>query len=352
MKSVLIINKKQFGYHTDSYELAKYLSSKYKVVFFCYDSGRDKHKVANVEVVYISNTGNFITRVIRFLRAAITEAKKEYDFRFLTYFNGCAIVKLISNKRFILDFRTGSVDPSNIKRQVNDGFKSLESRVFETITVISTGLRDYLKIPSHKAYFLPLGANILSKKNKTFSTPKLFYIGTLFNRNIEETIQGMGVFIKNNPSLKDAISYDIVGTGTDNDLKKITATIKASQLENVVKLHGFKSHEDTQELFDNCNIGVAYVPMTTYFNHQPATKVYEYILSGMLCIATNTFENKKSIVPANGALCDDNSEAFAQALETLVKTFPNYNSEAIRHTLIDNEWNKIFEAFEKNCLLK
>lgn len=352
MKSVLIINKKQFGYHTDSYELAKYLSSRYNVAFFCFDTGRAKHKIANVEVIYISNTGNFVFKVIRFLRAAITEANKEYDFRFLTYFNGCAIVKLVSNKHFILDFRTGSVDPSNIKRQVNDGFKRLESKVFEKITVISSGLRDYLKIPTDKAYVLPLGANILSKKNKTFSSPKLFYIGTLFNRNVEETIKGVGIFIKNNSSLKGAISYDIVGTGRGNDLKKIRAVIEAFQLEDVVNLHGFKSHEDTQELFDNCNIGVAYIPMTTYFNHQPATKVYEYILSGMLCIATNTFENKKNIVPANGSLCDDNSKAFAKALETLVKNFSNYNSEAIRNSLINNEWNKIFEAFEKNCLLK
>jgi len=49
-----------------------------------------------------------------------------------------------------------------------------------------------------------------------------------------------------------------------------------------------------------------------YYDCQPATKTFEYILSGMVCIATSTYENKKLINNINGVLCNDIQKALQE----------------------------------------
>ncbi len=41
-----------------------------------------------------------------------------------------------------------------------------------------------------------------------------------------------------------------------------------------------------------------------FYNVQPATKIFEYSMSGLITIATDTFENKINKWD-NGILCDD-----------------------------------------------
>lgn len=38
-----------------------------------------------------------------------------------------------------------------------------------------------------------------------------------------------------------------------------------------------------------------YVPITDYYEYQPPTKTFEYVLSGLLCLATATSSNKEVI---------------------------------------------------------
>ena len=90
------------------------------------------------------------------------------------------------------------------------------------------------------------------------------------------------------------------------------------------------------------NLGVAYVPMTPYYECQPSTKIYEYVLSGMYCIATNTYENRILIEPVNGLICDDNAESFCEALEQYHKMDRSgFNSAEIRKSMEKYEWSNI-----------
>lgn len=44
-EKILIIDKHQFGYLTDSYKWSEYLCRKYKVNVVCFDTGQKKNEV-------------------------------------------------------------------------------------------------------------------------------------------------------------------------------------------------------------------------------------------------------------------------------------------------------------------
>lgn len=350
MKKLLIIHKKQFGYHTGSYQLALNLQKEFDITFICMDMNYPKFNSEQIALIYVPNHGNFYQKGWRYFRACYHQLKKEYDYRFMTYFTFCSLLKIGVKAPFILDFRTGSVHPSKLKRKIDDGLKSIEAKFFKQITVISKGLQQLLHIPNRKAYILPLGANILSTTQKEFILPNLFYVGTLNNRQIEKTIEGVAVFLKNNSAYKNKLTYHIVGDGYKNEVELLKNCIENNQLTANIKLHGRKAHHEIQPLFDTCNVGISFIPITDYYNHQPPTKTFEYVLSGMLCLATKTTENKKYINENNGVLCDDNANSFANALEDILKKFPNANSQKIQQSLVEHTWENISQHF-KNYLI-
>ena len=53
-KRILFINRKQFGYHLDSYYFCKY-SDDLDFTYICFDSGNEKLHLPNVTCLYISN---------------------------------------------------------------------------------------------------------------------------------------------------------------------------------------------------------------------------------------------------------------------------------------------------------
>jgi glycosyltransferase involved in cell wall biosynthesis len=164
-------------------------------------------------------------------------------------------------------------------------------------------------------------------------------VGTLYKRNICETIKGVALFLKNNPSMN--LCYDIIGFGNKEDIYELQETINNESLQGKVIFHGRKNYTELSPFFEKSNVGISYIPIVPYYDCQPATKTFEYILSGMVCIATSTYENKKLINNINGVLCNDNPESFARALEEIKENKHKYNSEAIRETLMNYTWENI-----------
>src|SRR5690606_2773135 len=171
---------------------------------------------------------------------------------------------------------------------------------------------------------------------------------TLNGRNIDQTILGLSNFMKKHPNMK--ISYDIIGDG--NELTQLTQLINDLELASIVKLHGRIPHIKLKPFFDNSNIGVSYIPITEYYEFQPPTKTFEYIMSGLPCIATRTNENKHLITHENGVLCNDTPESFANALETIDERSALYNSDRIRESLKEYSWKNIVDNKLKPLLNK
>jgi len=344
MKNILIINKVQFGYFTDYYKYCQYIKDEYNVTFLCFDSGLPKLEMDGVNVKYVSNRGIRLLRGIRFITRAFLKASAFKGIIFVKYFEKCQLLKqFVPRKKMIVDIRSLSISKNKHARMKYNKDVKMATQHFNFVTIISDDLRTQLHLDREKSAILPLGSDIISETDKNFETDlKLLYVGSLSGRNIEQTVLGLSIFLENNTNITD-VSYDIVGDGKEiADLRNL---VKKQKLNHIIKIHGRIPHFEIQPFFDNCNFGISYVPVTEYYEYQPVTKTFEYILSGMPCIATRTYENIKVINEKNGVLCDDNPESFAIALEETFRNCKTYRSDEIRKTLGDYTWEKIVKNY-------
>lgn len=343
MKKLVSINQSQFGHHTDAYYHCKYLKETFSIVYICWDHGLKKIDMDGVKVVYVSRNGNFLIRTLRFLRYALRHIRDKKAIVFVMYFKGVSFVLRLMRPRhcFVLDIRTASVHKSPIVRRLHDMRLKFESRFFRNITVISESLAEKLGI-ANRAHILPLGADIISSVHKSFDSLNLLYVGTLFNRNIGVTIRGFKQFFND---FKDriAISYTIIGDGPNNEVRELKDLVSRYGLSSVVKVTGLIPHTQLKPWFDAANIGVSYIPMTDYYDCQPVTKTFEYLLSGMSVIATNTSENRKVINLYNGVIVGDSVEDFHSGLKAIYEKRHLFDSVVIRRNALGHTWRNIIK---------
>ena len=348
---LLLINRCQLGYHTDTYYYCKYLRNDFDITYICWDYGYNKVSLKNIRVIYISRNGPKVKRYLRFIYSVLKESKiSSYNLVFIENFRGCSLLKLFyPKKKYILDIRSGLISHKYFNRLIYNLLLKFELLFFENVTIISKSLADYLKINQDKIHVLPLGSDSISQTNKSFDEFNLLYVGTLSNRNIEQTILGFDKFYHEFRN-KINLMYTIIGFGYNNEENKLLATIKEKKLENVVQLLSRIPHNQLQHYFETHNIGVSYIPITNYFNCQPSTKTFEYILSGMVIVATATKENKKVVNDYNGVLIEDSSNSFYEGLKKIYDYKKKYDSEEIRETCKAYTWKNIVLNNLKNYL--
>lgn len=345
MKNILFIDRVQLGLTTDCLKYCEYLKDDYQIRFICFDNGKEKVHIPNVKVIYVPRFGNIIIRAITFLLYAIIHILFFKGFIFVFNFPHCYILKrIVFWKKMHIDIRSLSVSPNINQRNKYNSQLERDISYFNSSSFISEGIQKKLSLPKNKkSFILPLGADILSSTNKSFDSIQLLYVGTLYNRNIIETVKGYIEFIRSNPNISS--HYDIIGDGENNELLEIAKYIKETNMEKYITLHGRLPYSSLKPFFDTHNIGVSYIPMTDYFEYQPPTKTFEYILSGMLCLATSTKANKEVITRNNGILHKDNSTAFQQSLEKIIQNRSIYNSNAIRESLLEYQWKNIVNKY-------
>jgi glycosyltransferase involved in cell wall biosynthesis len=249
---------------------------------------------------------------------------------------------LNSRKKFILGIRTASVHFRKRKRRIDNFILKSESFVFKHITVISKDLAKSLGLGS-KAKIMPVGAEARSPR-KSLDSIRLLYVGSLTNRNIHETLYGFAKFNKHYGKSVE-LSYTIIGNGYGNELNVLKKIVRQNSLDDIVQIRGQIPHDKITAFFDQHNIGIAFIPMTEYFDVQPATKMFEYLLAGMPVIATATRENSAIINEFNGILIQDNSESFYRGLVRLYKNIATYDSRRIREMAMPYSWESIIGKF-------
>jgi len=336
-----MINQNQFGYHIDTYYYCKYLKDDFKIVYICWDHGLPKIEMDNVKIVYVSRSGNMIARTVRFLRTAMASFKDRRTVVFIKYFKVVSQVLRLLRPRYclVLDIRTGSVHKNIWVRKFFDARLKFETRFFKHVTVISKSLAEKLEIDD-KAHILPLGADVISSINKNFDSLDLVYVGTLSNRNVNITIHGFKKFYGNYKN-KIPLSYTIVGDGQNNEVDELKVLVSQLNLSDVIKIVGPIPHTKLASVLDRCNVGISYVPMTDYYDCQPVTKTFEYLLSGLPVIATATSENKIVIKPDNGIVVGDSAQDFYSGLKTVYEKRQQFDSSKIRSRAIKYTWGNI-----------
>ena len=341
-KKILFNIPGQLGSHTDTFMYCKYLDKeKYEVHYIGFDEKRKRKDLLEVNVHYIPIYANKIQRYWVYLKAINKLIREEnFDLVFQVDHKFTLPVRLCNLKRkFILDIRTGDLSNSGIKRLYFNLYILFTSLFYTRVTIISESLRSALHIPRRKSIIIPLGGETRNCRNKTWDYLHLFYIGTFTKRNIHETVEGLAYFIKRNSHIK--VTYDIIGTGKHPELQLLKKTIQVNKLEKIVLSHGYKVHEEIADIWENANLGIVYIPMKTYYDYQPTTKLFEYLLSGMPVIATNTFENRQIVNSENGILIEDNPASFAHGLEQFFKQRENYDSDEVKRSQLKFNWKNI-----------
>jgi len=310
--NILIFSFHQFGLLVDPLKYCQYAVKDFNLTYLGWDYGRSRVEIPGVKVKYISRDGGIITRNIRLLSALNKEiASGKYDVTLLHYTRGISLVRLLHlKKKMIFDVRTLSVDRKKWKRKIFNSFLRIESLFFDNISVISDGLARKMKLK--KYFLLPLGGDVMSMNRPIRNSFHLLYVGTLAGRDIIKCIQGLELYIK--ISRDPIVEFTIIGDGPE--LTEINEFVQNSAVLNErVHCLGRIQHKELAPYFEKADVGVSFVPITEWYNDQPPTKTFEYLLSGLPVIATRTLENEKIL--KNDPYCiliQDNAESFTKSL--------------------------------------
>jgi glycosyltransferase involved in cell wall biosynthesis len=341
MNDLLIINRTQFGYHVNTLFYSRYLKEHYKVTFLCWDYGRPKTQVHGVTVTYVSRRGPKFLRYLRFLVAGVRRVLKNSGVTVVEYFPGCSFLRLFGYRgKLVVNIRTGAVSMSGLRRWMDNNLMRLETAFFDHVMVISSSLGRKLGLSVRKLHVLPLGANVISQRRKRFDTLRFLYVGTLHQRRLEETLVGLRRFLDNDGAGVPC-EYKIIGTGYGREEESLRSLAHRLGLQGVVDVVGFVQHDSLESYFKESNVGVSYIPMTEFYDVQPPTKTFEYLLSGMPVIATQTQENKRVVNSFNGVLIPSNPEGFYKGLKELTCRLGEFDSERIRKSVEPYLWENI-----------
>ena len=344
LQPILVVSTNQFGYHIHTRKYSEYLANFYAVTYLCWDYSLPKVKSDTTTVKYVSRQGNKALRYVRFLNAINQElGSNKYDLVFVKYFHGVSLLKMFhSDKLFNVDIRTNSIKQHSYTRYFGDKLLRYECSRFANVTIISSRLAKSLHLK--KWHILPLGGDQLSTDEKSFDKIHLLYVGTLHKRNILECVKGLHLYLKQDAANERVdLLFTIIGDAAGNELNEIREFVAKNNLESFVKPLGYVYYNELNKYFERANVGVSYIPMTKYFDNQPPTKTYEYLLSGLAVIATKTGENETILHESCGVLIKDNIESFANGLKRIIARRSEFNSNDIKKRYQDNLWENILE---------
>ena len=309
--------------------------------FCCFDMGLKRIRIPGITVNYIPLSSNRFNSYLNFFIASkIYVLKENFDLIFHIDGKFTLAFRLLNLFRpMVLDIRSGDLSDNRNKLWLMNKQILISSWFYKHVSVISDSLCKELGLNSKKTVIIPLGGELHSFAPKQFNTVKILYFGSLNNRNIDHTITGLSLFKMQHPELD--IEYDIVGFGNMTNEKTIRDTIENTGMHEFVTFHGRKTHSELIPFLDKCNVGIVYIPQRRYYDFQPSTKLYEYLLAGLPVIATNTLENRISLKTDCGILCEDNPESFSEALKKFIQERDKFNSESIKRAYLDYRWEHI-----------
>lgn len=339
-KKILFINPGPFASLTDTLYYCLLLKTKYSITYFGYDENKPTIKYDGINIVHLQGCGNSIIKKIQFIISASKYAKNgNFDFILINYFFGCSLINIFNIKNLVIDIRTSTISNNEIKKSIQNLILSLEVRFFKNSSAISKSLVNFLKLPS-RTVIIPLGAPLQPIINKEYSEFNILYVGTFHQRNIEKTVYGFAEFIKkNNYNIK--AKYSIIGRGSENEVSKINAAILNSNMSSYVKFIGEIKYPELLNYFSTHNVGMSFIPLEKQFDNQPPTKTFEYLLSGMIVLATSTKENCKVINTQNGVIIDDTIQGVSNGLNLIYENRHNYNSKIIQTNASKYSWETI-----------
>jgi glycosyltransferase involved in cell wall biosynthesis len=338
---LLVVSFEQFGYHTDTFEYCRYLSGRFEIVYLCPDQNLPRRSLSDIDVVYISQYP-FGKVELGLMRAAARLLRRDrFDIAFLRRTKFSFLLRLCHpSTPMVFDIRSGSIEEGRLRRWTENALLRFNVVFFRNVTIISAGLARQLRIP-RRAHVLPLGADRQPVADEPCRNElRLVYVGTFKNRRLERTVEGLGELVRRG-TVNLPVRYTLVGFGSEEERTAIRNAAVATGLGDRVQVRGRVDHEDLPALLIEHNIGVAFTPRVPWFEHQPSTKVFEYLQSGLLCIATASAANREVISSINGVLVADSAEEFRRGLEEAIAKLPNWSPQEVAGSVRGHTWEAI-----------
>lgn len=278
----------------------------------------------------LDSIGRFSFDRFRFLiRAARIVRSNVFDLIHTYAFVGAVFLPLLCPRRglrWLYDCQTSAIKPPLLSLQ--NLLIRLESYSFDTVTVLSEGIRDIVFGPGTPvAAIVPLGADfehfrpgppdpaLRSRYGISETDCVLCYCGTLdHNRRMDKLIDAFAFAARHETATK----LLIIGDGSALDELKERA--RDLRLHDRIIFTGYVPYAEIPAHLALASIAVAFVSMDPCFEHQPPTKTVEYLAQGLPVIASNTAGNRVFIRhDFNGVLSLDSAEAYGQAMLDLVR---------------------------------
>lgn len=345
LKRILLITHNQFGYQTDFFKYSSYLKKEYKLTYLCLDQGRAKIEMEGMKVEYISRIKPNIFWLLSFIFSIVKRIFNDKpDVIIVKYFPLCSFIPMfLKRNNSILSIQSATVTNNKFRNFINDFFIFYAYLSYKYTAVVSSSLKKRLFL--QRARILPVGADIIDNSDKSFNSVNLIYVGSLDNRDIHKTIFGIKEFINKHPEIN--IKYTIIGSGSIATVGLINKAIDNTNLTEIVNYKGYLEQDKLNRAIEEHNVGVSFVPITKYYDKQPPTKTYEYLMSGMPVIATNTFEHRRLINENSGVLIQDTVESFCSGIEKIIQNKNTFSSTKIRNMYSEFNWRNIIELHLK-----
>jgi len=340
VKSLLFINPGPFGSLTDTFYYCKILKDKYDITYLGFDESKPMVEMNGIRIIHLPGSGKKLRQKLLFVKK-IREITRDYEFNFILiyYYIGCSIIRLFLKNNLVVDIRTSYISKNLFRRILSNSIMSLEVRFFEYKSVISESLARYLWLGS-KLHILPLGAPSFPLIKKDFNSLNILYVGTFHQRNIVNTILGFTRFMSRHNNQLTA-KYTIIGFGTDVETQEIKDAIASSGISDSISYDGIIRYPELIKYLEINNVGISYIPLRKYFDNQPPTKTFEYLLSGMAVLATDTSENRKIINDSNGIIIGESVDDICFGLEHIYLNRVKYISEYIQNDSCKYSWDNI-----------
>lgn len=361
---ILLVTTNQFGYLVDYHRYYTYLKKNgHEVKFISFDYKREKIEGENPDVIYVPKIKNKAKKHFQFMKT-IVDAEKKYNFdRIMIHvFPLISLLSLFIKKEKIhVDIRTVSIHKKEYKRKFFDFLIQFATRVYKTSSITDAaakkiGIREYKLLPLGGAYFgtQQNGTAENDKYRHIFESGDfiILYVGTLTKRRIIDCVKGFHHYITKHPGAK--ARFVIIGTAGGNEISEINEYSEKHGLQNLVYTLGYIPQTRLSYFFNHSDCGISFTPLTQFYQLQPNTKTYEYLVNGIPVIGTATLDNiqilESSKVPC-GVIIKDNPEEVEEAIGKMIDNRHLYKKEDIAREFNRFEWDNLFDVYLGDVLL-
>jgi len=361
---ILIVSASQFGYLIDYHRYYTYLKGKgYDVKYMCWDFGKERLEPGNPDIIYVSRSGAKVRRLSRFIKAVVDyEKEMKFDRILLNNFKlDFTLLLSIPKEKMYYDIRTVTVSTKRYRRVLFDSMIAFAAKRFRHTSVITDaaakrlGIRRYRLLPLGGARFPAAAVNDpeVDQYRSLFSGNDFIflYVGTLSQRRMIEPVMGFHEYLKKNPTA--AVKFILVGDSFGNELETIREYVKSNGIEKYVLALGYIPQKRLALFFQEADCGITWFPITPFFDVQPNTKTYEYLINGMPVIATATQDNARLLNHADiecGIVIKDNPQDFERAVGEIMAKYHLYDKKTIADRFSEYEWDNLFKRYLDKAL--